>query len=114
MAMSLVVEDDAELRMLVSMLLEEALDARILECESAEAAVEVLERYGRDIDVMVTDIDLAGGMSGLELAAIARERFPELKVIVTSGKTRPESMPDDATYLQKPWRALDLIQRAQR
>ncbi len=114
MGMALVVEDDPELRALVGMVLEEALDERILECESAEAAIAVLDECGPDVDVMVTDIELAGVMSGLELAAIARERFPALVVIVTSGHSQPETMPDNTCFLPKPWRALDLIQRAQR
>lgn len=114
MGMALVVEDDPELRTLVSMVLEEALDERILECESAEAAVAVLDECGRDVDIMVTDIELAGVMNGLELAAIARERFPALIVIVTSGQMKPDALPHNTTFLQKPWRPLDLIQRTQR
>jgi CheY-like chemotaxis protein len=114
MGMALVVEDDPELRMLVSLVLEQALDERVVECESAEAAVAVLDECGGDVDVMVTDIELAGVMTGLELAAMARRRFPELNVIVTSGGDKPDALPDNTIFLPKPWRALDLIQRAQR
>jgi CheY-like chemotaxis protein len=64
--------------------------------------------------VLITDIELAGVMTGLELAAIARRRFPDLNVIVTSGRVKPDALPDNTTFLAKPWRPLDLIQHAQR
>lgn len=114
MGVGLVVEDDPELRSLVSMVLEEALDERVLECESAEAAVAVLDTYGRNVDVLITDIELAGVMNGMQLAEIARRRFPDLNVIVTSGKLEPDTLPENTTFLAKPWRALELIRQVQR
>lgn len=114
MGMALVVEDDPHLRSLVGTVLEEALDDQIVACDSAEAAVALLDECGGDLDIMVTDIELAGAMTGLELAAIARRRFPTLIVIVTSCRTRPDAMPDNTSFLPKPWCPLDLIQRAQR
>ncbi len=109
---ALVVEDDPDVRALVAMILEETLDEPVLECESAEAAVAVLEE--KDVDVLVTDIELAGVMSGLELADIARIKCPSANVIVMSGRYAPEQIPKDTTFLRKPWRALELIQQVQR
>ncbi|MET0537708.1 MAG: response regulator [Xanthobacteraceae bacterium] len=109
---ALVVEDDPEVRALVTMILEETLDEPVLECESAEAAIEVLDQ--KEVDVLVTDIELAGAMNGLELADIARRKCPSANVIVMSGRYAPEQIPKDTTFLQKPWRALQLIQQVQR
>jgi CheY-like chemotaxis protein len=114
MGLALVVEDDPHLHSLIGTVLAEALDEQIVQCDSAEAAVAVLDDCGRELDVMVTDIELAGAMNGLELASIARSRFPALIVIVTSVATKPDAMPADTSFLPKPWRPLDLIHRAQR
>jgi len=47
-------------------------------------ALEVLERH-RNIDLMVTDIIMPGGMNGTELAQKARELIPQIRVIYCSG-----------------------------
>jgi DNA-binding NtrC family response regulator len=109
---ALVVEDDELQRSLVSALFEES-DMRVIECESAEAALLVLDKVGCDVTVLFTDVNLAGTQSGAELADIAKARFPDLTVLVTSGHKRPD-LPDDATFLPKPWRALDLLRYAER
>ena len=109
---ALVVEDDPDVRELVTMILEETLDQPILECESAEAAIVLLDE--KEVDVLVTDIELAGAMNGLELADIARRKRPAANVIVMSGRYAPEQIPKDTTFLQKPWRALELIREIQK
>jgi len=40
----------------------------------------------------------------------AREQFPKLRIVVVSG-TRHD-MPADVAFLEKPWRALDLLREA--
>jgi DNA-binding NtrC family response regulator len=109
---ALVVEDDAPQRSLVSTLFEES-DMKVIECESAEAALLVLDAVGGDVAMLFTDVNLAGMRTGAELADIAKARFPEMTVLVTSGHRRPE-LPDDTTFLPKPWRALDLLVHAER
>jgi CheY-like chemotaxis protein len=115
MATALVVEDDPYLRETVCMILEEAIDEpRIIECATAEAAVAVLDRMGREIDLLMTDIQLAGNMTGVELAHLARRRFSNIHIIVTSGRVKPDVLPPDAAFLPKPWRPLELIQHLPR
>lgn len=115
MTTTLVVEDDPLQREAVCMILEASIDEpRMVECATAEAAVAVLDRIGGNIDLLITDIQLAGDMSGVELASIARGRFADLQIIVTSGRVRPEVLPVDAAFLSKPWRPLELIQHLQR
>jgi CheY-like chemotaxis protein len=77
-AVALVVEDDQSERAMVSMLLEET-DIQVIQCESAEAAELVLEKVGGCLCMMFTDVNLAGIMTGAELATKARQRFPGLK-----------------------------------
>lgn len=53
----------------------------------AYTTAEALEVLSRDaaIDVLFVDIGLRGGMNGLELANIVRERFPQTAVVLTTG-----------------------------
>jgi len=86
--MALVVEDDPDQLELVSVLLEEC-DMAVIQCETAESAEAVLEKVGGDISMIFTDVNLAGAMSGTELAELAKARFPDMLVIVTSGSHAP-------------------------
>jgi CheY-like chemotaxis protein len=109
---ALVVEDDLMQRALVSMLLEES-DMRVVQCESAEAALAVLDQIGSRLAMIFTDVELAGDMDGIEFAHQARERFPELRIIVTSGAPRVRRLPDGTTFMAKPWVPLDVLREAQ-
>jgi DNA-binding NtrC family response regulator len=109
---ALVVEDDAMQRGLLSLLLEES-DMKVIQCESAEAARLVLEHSGGWLSIMVTDVELAGVMTGLELAETATQRFPNLTVIVLSGKP-VGPVPTGAKFISKPWLPLDILREAER
>jgi len=50
----------------------------VIQCESAEAALAVLDRMGDCLSMMFTDINLAGVIDGIELAHAAKARFPNL------------------------------------
>lgn len=51
---------------------------------SAAEALAVLAE-GDTIDVLFLDIGMRGGMSGLDLAVMARDRFPAVAVLLTTG-----------------------------
>jgi two-component system, cell cycle response regulator CpdR len=108
---ALVVENDQAQRAMVALLLEET-DIQVIQCESAEAAELVLEKVGGCLCMMFTDVNLAGRMTGAELATKARQRFPSLKVIVTSGRNPPD-LPEGTIFMPKPWRALDVLREAE-
>lgn len=107
----LVVEDDQLQRELVSLIFEES-DMHVIQCMSGEAAAAVLERASGDLVLMFTDIDLDGDMSGLELASLAKQRFPHIDVIVTSAQS-VEHIPDNVMFMQKPWLPLELLRQAE-
>ena len=109
---ALVVEDDALQREYVVTLLEES-EMGVIQCESAEAALRVLDKMGGCLSLMFTDVNLAGSMDGLELARFAKARYPDMHVIVTSGTARA-GIPEGAKFLAKPWRALDVLREAAR
>ncbi len=77
-----VVEDDPAVRMLVMDLLKE-LGYRAHEAEDAKSALPLLESDLR-VDLLVTDVGLPG-MNGRQLAEIARQHRPGLKVLFMTG-----------------------------
>jgi len=112
-ATALIVEDDPMQREMISLLLEES-DYDVIQCESGEAAELVLEKSGEALCLMMTDVQLAGSMDGVELAHVAKQRVPDLEVIVTSGKPLCQPLPDGARFWSKPWVPLDVIREAER
>jgi CheY-like chemotaxis protein len=112
-AKALVVEDDPMQREMIGLLLEES-DFDVIACESAEAAEEVLQRCGGHLDLMMTDVNLAGRMDGVALAYIAKQCNPDLDVIVTSGKPLRQPLPSGTKFWSKPWAPLDVIREAER
>lgn len=108
----LVVEDDQLQRELVSVIFEES-DMHVIACMSAEAAAAVLEKVGSELTLMFTDVDLDGDMSGMDLAKLATERFPNIDVIVTSGFEMEDDIPNNVVFMQKPWLPLELLRQAE-
>jgi CheY-like chemotaxis protein len=85
----LIVEDEFLVRLtLAEFLGEEGFEA--LEAASGDEALVLLDQ-GETVDLLLTDLQLAGGMDGRTLATRARERQPDLPVIYMTG--RPDSAP---------------------
>jgi FixJ family two-component response regulator len=103
---AVVVEDDYFQCEEITELLE-ANEMQVIRCDTAEAAELVVARTGLELALLVTDVDLGGGKTGLELAEFARGMFPGLKIVVTSG-TRHD-VPDGMAFLEKPWKPLELL-----
>jgi len=111
----LIVEDDAELRLLMKMVLEESkLD--IIECDSAEMALATMLLRGPEMAMIFADIQLSGEMDGMDLAREVKIRWPHLVVILTSGKAGEhlDRLPPGVEYIPKPWKALEVLTAAER
>jgi len=52
-------------------------------------------------------------MDGVELAYLAKQRYPDLKVIVTSGAPRVRRLPDGTLFMAKPWSPIDILRVAE-
>ncbi|OKO67695.1 response regulator [Bradyrhizobium sp. NAS96.2] len=111
-AKALVVEDDPMQREMIGLLLEES-EFDVISCESAEAAELVLQGSGDNVVLMLTDVELAGNMTGVELAHVAKKYKPDLDVIVTSGKPLRQRLPEGTMFWSKPWAPLDVIRVAE-
>jgi CheY-like chemotaxis protein len=106
----LVVEDQPDVREIIEMSLGD-LDYRILTAADGMAARRVLES-DETIDLLLTDIVMPNGVSGLELAHEARQLRRGLGVVVVSGYHREfESQTDNdpgLIFLEKPFRPTEL------
>jgi two-component system, response regulator PdtaR len=99
----LIVEDESLIRMEVVSSLEDA-GFLIYEAGNADEAVRMLEEHA-EIQLVFTDINMPGSMDGLKLAHYARGRWPPVKIIVTSGKSKVQGqdLPAGAIFIGKPY-----------
>lgn len=105
----LVVEDEPLVRTFAAEILMDA-GYRVFEACDARDGAAILDRRD-DIRAVVTDIEMPGDMDGLALAHLIHEQRPEIAVILTSGRIRPEAgaMPGGADFIAKPYKSGDLI-----
>lgn len=82
----MVVEDDEEVRFVATSFLKD-LGYRVLEAPAAAEALAQINQKA-EIDLLVADVILPGGMVGRELAERACELLPALKVLFISGYTQ--------------------------
>ena len=101
----LVVEDEVVLRMAVGAHLREA-GFVVVEAVDADEAVDLLGA-NRAIQLVFSDIMMPGTMDGEQLAAWIGARYPEIRILLTSGVTQRGSQP----FRAKPYSFLELQRR---
>lgn len=79
----LVIDDEPTVRMLIVEVLEEA-GYSALEADDGPSGLKILES-GAQIDLLITDVGLPGGMNGRQVADAARLTRPDLKVLFVTG-----------------------------
>ena len=107
----LVVEDKPDVRQVVVRQLRE-LGYATLEAQDARHALDVLGA-GTDVDLIFTDVLMPGGMTGVELARLAQQRWPEIRVLFTSGYAETADQTNghlarNGHLLSKPYRKHEL------
>jgi PAS domain S-box-containing protein len=107
-----VVEDNADVRAMVAAQVR-SLGYRVVEAESGDAALALLEARSQEFDLVITDIVMPGKVDGLALARIARERWPRLAMLLTTGFAHViegvgEGKAADFGVLRKPYRKADI------
>jgi CheY-like chemotaxis protein len=110
----LIVEDEPLFRMFASDMIEDA-GYDVVAVANATDAVEILETR-LDIRVVFTDVDMPGGIDGIKLAACIRDRWPPIKIIITSDRPWPDgvTMPEEAVFFSKPFRQDRLLKEIER
>jgi DNA-binding NtrC family response regulator len=100
----LIVEDDPLIRAVIMELLE---DAGFIAFEATDAAEAlcILNAHGENIRALVTDVRLPGDIDGVTLAKAAQEKWPWMRIIISSGSPEyaHQTMPENAAFLLKPW-----------
>ncbi|RVU00154.1 response regulator transcription factor [Mucilaginibacter limnophilus] len=80
-----IVDDQNLFRQSLALLIKSVDDFELAaEANSAEAFLERLKTLPADIDVAIIDMDMPGGMNGIELNDILHKQYPNIKVMVLS------------------------------
>jgi CheY-like chemotaxis protein len=102
----LVVDDEPSLRMLMRAVLEPR-GYQVLEAANGMEALRVWDQHRGLVHLLLTDIMMPEGISGLELATRMRDSSPQLRVIFTSGYSgdvagRQLHLQEGENFIQKP------------
>lgn len=102
----LLVDDEPQVRAIAAIQLRR-LGYEVVQAEDGHEALDLLQSSG-PIDLLVTDIGLPGGMTGLDLAGAVRERHPDMPVLYVSGYSDGSSSENaqrdpTALFLAKPY-----------
>jgi CheY-like chemotaxis protein len=102
----LLVEDDDLVRELVVLLLTR-LGYTVLEAVQASQGLTICQSHPSQIDLMLTDLLMPGGMDGRQLAAEATRIRPGMRALLMSGYTTDAlvlyGVGEGAPFLQKPF-----------
>jgi CheY-like chemotaxis protein len=105
----LVVDDDPLVRMYgVELVVEAGYPA--IEASSADEALRILESRS-DVGVLFTDVEMPPAkMTGVQLAEIVHERWPDIRLVVTSGRAnlKDDDLPDEGRFIEKPYTPKDV------
>jgi len=76
----------------------------VIWARDGKAALETFER-DPTIEIVMSDIVMPGGISGLELARALRKNHPELPVLLTTGYSQyaPEVVKEGFILIEKPY-----------
>jgi CheY-like chemotaxis protein len=63
-----------------------------------------------------TDVDMPGSLNGFEFSRLVRQGWPEVAILVSSGKMAPQAgdLPEGAAFIAKPYRPDDLVEQLQK
>lgn len=99
----MIVDDDAEVRVVVAESLQD-FGYHVIQAGGGSEALDLLARTP-DLRMMITDIRMPD-MSGIELADLATQRRRDLKVILISGYFVAQQV--NRRFLRKPFRMREL------
>jgi two-component system, response regulator PdtaR len=107
----LLVEDEPLVRATQVDILREA-GFWVLEAQDADEAFDILKRR-IDVRVVLTDVNMPGSLDGFEFSRLVAQGWPEVGVLVISGKGFPEAgdLPASAVFISKPVYPEVLIQQ---
>ena len=113
----LVVEDNPSVRDVAAAMIEEMGFETITACNGPEGLETITNTP--DIDLVLSDVIMAGGMNGPELVAKAIKLRPELKVLFMSGYApgsvrQMQDLPGEIELVNKPFTRAELTEKVKR
>jgi CheY-like chemotaxis protein len=83
----------------------------IIEASGIDEALAILAFRAAEVDILFTDLDMFGDMTGLEFTAHVRVNWPWISIMVTSAGRQPSSVeiPAFSRFLAKPYGMLDVV-----
>lgn len=109
----LIVDDEPMIRMFAADVIADAGFTSIEAADAAEAMA--LLTAHPEVTILFTDINMPGPFDGLELARKVHVLRPDVQLIIASGRERPAraDIPDDGTFVAKPYQAARLTELIQ-
>jgi len=109
----LIVEDQLNVRQFAARCLNTP-DIDIIQATNASEARELLD-INKDIDLLFTDVLMPGDMNGHELAGWASQKYPKLKILLTTAmENKPSSKQPERNHsfhmLPKPYNKFELTE----
>ena len=113
----LVVEDNSSVREVAAAMIEE-MGFETITATNGHEGLQMIDDQ-RDIDLVLSDVIMAGGMNGPELAAKAIKLRPELKILFMSGYApgsvrQMNDLPDTIELVNKPFTRNDLTEKVKK
>lgn len=114
-AYALVVDDDPLVLLVSCTMLEEA-GYRSFDARDVNEALAVLRQNGALVSLLFTDVDMPGTGNGFDLARQVAREWPDITIIVASGRVSPAAgdLPATATFLPKPFTADVVLEHLRR
>jgi two-component system, cell cycle sensor histidine kinase and response regulator CckA len=109
----LLAEDQAAMGQILEIVLQQH-GYKVTVARSGREAMQLWEKAGTGFDLLLTDVMMPDGMTGIELAAVLKSRHPKLKVLLTTAYD-PDSLVKqfgadlEDPVLQKPYQIDDLL-----
>jgi CheY-like chemotaxis protein len=105
----LVVDDEVLIRVFMRDVFEEA-GFKTREAANGDEALELLNV--EEFAAVVSDIEMPGKTTGLDLARVIDSRWPRTAIVLVSGRQLPSlsRMPAKARFIAKPWQTDVLVQ----
>ena len=86
---------------------------QVLEANTGEGAMEMLAQSAR-VDILFTDIQLGGPISGWDVAEAGRASKPDMAVLYTSGNSADRSRSvSGSRFVDKPYNVADVLRACQ-
>ncbi len=102
-SVAVIAEDEVLVRIVAADMLEES-GFQVAEAGDAQAALDYLTNHP-NVTLLFTDIEMPGPMNGIALAQEVAGRWPDVVVVVCSGRVRPKAgtLPPRAHFIGKPY-----------